>query len=192
MDGGTRLNTPAQIPELQTTRLLLKPLSLDDTPALYEIYSDEETMRYWSSVPVKNMAAARALVQADVDAVEQGKAWFWAICLKPGGEVIGKCVLFNFSERNYRAEVGYVLNRAYWGRGLMSEAVQCMTDFAFDLLGLHRLEADTDPENLGSLRLLEKLGFKKEGFFRERWFVGGQWLDSTMLGLLKTERVKLP
>lgn len=149
-------------------------------------------MRYWSSKPVQNLAGTRARVQADVDAAKQGKGLFWAICINPGGEVIGKCCLFDFNESNRRAEVGYVLNRSYWGRGLMTEAMRCMIDYAFDQLKLHRLEADTDPENRGSLRLLEKLGFKTEGHFRERWFIDDQWLDSTMLGLLVSERVKPP
>lgn len=149
-------------------------------------------MRYWSSKPVTDFNGSKARVQADMDAVAQGKAYFWAICQAPGGEVIGKCCLFNLHESNHRAEVGYLLNRRCWGRGFISEAVHCMIDYAFDQLNLHRLEADTDPENLGSLRVLEKLGFKPEGYFRERWLIGGQWLDSAMLGLLKSERVKMP
>ena len=65
--------------------------------------------------------------------------------------------------------------------------MSAMVTFAFDDLGLHRLEADTDPGNTGSLRLLEKLGFRQEGLFRDRWFVYEEWQDSVMLGLLKPD-----
>ena len=60
-------------------------------------------------------------------------------------------------------------------------------DYAFNVLELHRLEADTDPENAASLALLEKFGFRREGLFRERWYINGKWLDSVMLGLLKQD-----
>jgi len=83
--------------------------------------------------------------------------------------------------------VGYILNRKYWGKGLMTEALTCLLNHAFDTLDLHRLEADTDPDNSASLAVLEKLGFQREGYFRERWFVHGKWHDSVMLGLIRSE-----
>jgi len=85
---------------------------------------------------------------------------------------------------NRRAEIGFMLNRDYWRQGLMYQALEAVITFAFDTLKLHRIEADTDPGNTGSLALLEKLGFEREGLFRERWFVNGKWDDSVMLALL--------
>ena len=68
-----------------------------------------------------------------------------------------------------------------------SEAMSSVLDYVFKDLDFHRLEADTDPNNLASLALLEKLGFRREGYFRERWFVHEKWHDSVMLGLLRSE-----
>ena len=99
--------------------------------------------------------------------------------------MIGKCILFQYSADNRRAEIGYILNRDYWQQGLMFEALTAMIDFAFIRLNIHRLEADVDPENAGSLAILEKLGFKREGLFRDRWRVYDDWQDSVMLGLIK-------
>ena len=98
--------------------------------------------------------------------------------------MIGKCILFRFNHANHHAEIGYILNRNYWRRGLMQQALEAVIEFAFTTLDLHRIEADVDPQNTGSLAILEKLGFEREGLFRERWLHDGAWVDSVMLGLL--------
>ena len=99
--------------------------------------------------------------------------------------MIGHFVLFNISKVNRRAEVGYILNREFWGRGYASEVLSRMIRYCFETEGMGRLEADVDPENTGSLKLLERHGFEREGYFRKRWYFRGQWLDSVMFGLLK-------
>lgn len=144
-------------------------------------------MKYWSSEPVSNHADAQKIVHEDVDSAALGNSITLAITLRTTAEVIGKCVLFKYSESNRRAEVGFILNRRYWRQGLMFEAMAAMINFAFADLDLHRLEADTDTANAASLFLLEKLGFRREGLFRDRWYVYGEWQDSVMLGLLKTD-----
>lgn len=174
-------------PPLKTPSLRLRALALSDAEAMHEIYADPETMKYWSSEPVSHLEDTRRLVQKDLDAAAAGSAAFWGISLNGDDRAIGKCVLFNCSSANRRAEVGYVLNRGHWGRGLMREALQAMIDHAFGPLGLHRLEADTNPANAASLGLLQRLGFRQEGLFRERWLVYGEWQDSVMLGLLKSD-----
>ena len=85
------------------------------------------------------------------------------------------------------AEIGFILNREYWGQGLMRQALEAVIDFAFTTLDLHRIEADVDVDNTTSLGLLERLGFKREGLFHDRWYVYEEWQDSVMLGLLNTK-----
>ena len=111
----------------------------------------------------------------------------WAVTFNGQDKMIGKCILFQFDQKNHRAEIGYILNRDYWRQGLMQQALGAVINFAFDTLKLHRIEADVDTENAGSLGVLEKLGFKREGLFRERWFVYDEWQDSVMLSLLKQD-----
>ena len=172
--------------EISSERLRLRALRQEDAVPLSASYSDPETMEYWSCPPLNDLEAAREFVRKDLESDARGDSLNWAIVLDRPSAVIGKCILFNYSESNRRAEVGYILNRDYWRRGLALEAMTSLIDFAFNTLGMHRLEADTDPGNTGSLGLLEKLGFSREGLFRDRWFVYGQWQDSVMLGLLKT------
>ena len=99
--------------------------------------------------------------------------------------MIGQFTLFNFSKPNRRAEVGYIFNRKFWRKGYASEVLEAMIEYSFSELDMGRLEADADPENAGSLGLLEKHGFEREGYFRKRWYFRERWYDSVMLGLLR-------
>jgi ribosomal-protein-alanine N-acetyltransferase len=176
-----------EIPALCTARLRMREIRQSDAPAVFKLYSDPETVRYWGNELITETAEAEELVRLNLEWVAAGDCYYWAIEHRPSGEVIGTCTIFKIDEKNRRAEIGYILNRNFWGQGLMTEAMNTLIEFSFDTLNLHRLEADTDPNNTASNRLLEKFGFKREGYFRERWFLRGQWLDSDMWGLLKSE-----
>lgn len=101
--------------------------------------------------------------------------------------LVGTCTLFHFNAGSRRAEIGYALGSASWGRGLMHDALQTLLRYAFDDLGMHRLEADIDPRNAASARSLSRLGFVKEGHLRERWIVAGVVSDTDLYGLLRSE-----
>jgi ribosomal-protein-alanine N-acetyltransferase len=139
-------------------------------------------MKYWSSPPVAHLDDALKILREDLESDAKGNSLCWAVTLKGHDEMIGKCILFQFSQDNHRAEIGFILNRSYWRQGLMHQALQAVVEFAFTTLKLHRIEADVDPENAGSLGVLEKLGFEREGLFRDRWLLSGEWVDSVMLG----------
>ncbi|MCC6595314.1 MAG: GNAT family N-acetyltransferase, partial [Rhodanobacteraceae bacterium] len=94
------------------------------------------------------------------------------------------CSLFALSRDHARAELGYALRPAYWRQGLATQMLTLALGHAFTALGLLRIEADVDPLNLASCRLLERLGFVREGLLRERWRVGGATQDSALYGLL--------
>ena len=107
----------------------------------------------------------------------------WAIA-RDDDALIGTCSLFEISPSNRRASLGYALTRAHWGMGHALEATRLAVAHAFGTMALHRLEADVDPRNAPSLRLLERLGFEREGLLRERWHVAGETQDSLIYGLL--------
>ena len=167
---------------LQTSRLLLRRLQASDAPALFRMFSDAETMRSWSRPPFVRLEEAEELVARARLSGEEGRAL--VLGLEFDGAMIGTCVLHSFEHQCRRAEVGYRLGREYWGRGLMSEALTALIDFGFDKLELIRLEADTDPRNTASIRLLERMGFVQEGFLRRRWIVDGEVSDAAFFGLL--------
>jgi len=101
--------------------------------------------------------------------------------------LIGTCTLSDISSAQGRAEVGFAIASESWGNGYGREAMNTLITHAFSELGLRRLEADVDPHNARCLKSLEALGFKREGYLRQRWLVAGELQDSVMLGLLKSE-----
>ncbi len=88
-----------------------------------------------------------------------------------------------------RAEIGYILKSSHWGQGLANEALAALLQHARDQMGMLRIDADVDPRNSASLRCIERLGFFREGYARERWVVSGEVQDSVLLGLLTRELV---
>jgi len=174
-------------PLLTTARLQLRGITQTDSDDLYAIYSDMKTLEYWGQDPVLSPAEAWNKIKDNMQYVKGGTAILWGIALRDSNRLIGTCTIFRINRQNKNGEAGFILNRAHWGKGLMTEAMSHVLDYTFNELDFHRLEADTDPKNTASLALLKKLGFQREGYFRERWFVHGKWHDSVMLGLLRNE-----
>jgi len=172
---------------LKTDDLQLRPSNPTDAEGMFAMLSDQESMKYWSDQPISDLDAAIEVLDQDLESDAQGNSMCWAITLNGQDKMIGKCILFQFSRDKHRAEIGYILNRKYWRQGLTYQALGAVIDFAFNTLKLHRIEADVDTENMASIALLKKLGFKREGLFRERWRVYDEWQDSLMLGLLKQD-----
>ncbi len=187
---------------LTTPRLQLRALQPADAEALFEIFSDPRAMQYWSTPPWTTPQQAVERIEQDTAWLEQGAALRLAVMphatpvpaangegevQDAGAAVIGTVSLFAFDAASQRAEIGYMLAPRAWGRGLMQEALQALVTYAFGVLGLRRLEADIDPRNQRSARLLERLGFRHEGLLRERWAVAGEVSDSAMYGLLARE-----
>ncbi|HEV7816110.1 MAG TPA: GNAT family protein [Janthinobacterium sp.] len=180
-------SSPPEQLQLRAQRLLLRPLRPADAAALFGIFSDPQTLRYWSSSPWTTMAQADAMIASARIAQEDGSALRFGLEIAASGELIGNCTLYHFSPSNRRCEVGYILGRGHWGKGYMAEAMARLLAHAFDALDLNRIEADIDPRNAASARLLERLGFRKEGFMRERWIVNGEICDTDYYGLLRAE-----
>jgi len=176
-----------RLPTLRTARTLLRALTPADAEQLFEVFSDPETMRYWSFPPHRDPQQTAAMIAAIEQGFEQRTVLQWGIESADHGRLLGTVTLLPAGGQP-RAELGFILGRARWGLGLAGEAQRAVIDFAFGELGLHRLEADTHPDNEASLRSLERLGFQREGLLRERWLVAGEISDSVILGLLATDR----
>lgn len=175
------------LPTLTSSRLTLRPLELSDVPALFEIFCDRNVMRYWSSEPWTDPAEGVELVESLRGQFADGSLYEWGVVRKDGDALIGTCTLAHIDAGNRRAEIGFTLRHDHWGQGYMTEAARTLISFAFGELGLHRIEADVDPRNAASIGLLERLAFQREGYLRERWFVGGEINDTVLYGLLRRD-----
>ena len=175
------------LPVITTPRVVLRWISEDDIDGLYEVFSDPQVMRYWSRGPLANREAAAEMQREIVEGNFSNTMLKWGLALRESNSVIGTTTLFNLNLDNGRAEIGYAMGRAYWGKGYMNEALRALVKHAFEVMDLRRLEADVDPRNAASIRTLERLGFQREGFLRERWHVNGELQDALFYGLLRRE-----
>jgi RimJ/RimL family protein N-acetyltransferase len=169
---------------VDTERLRLRPLVDSDDDALFAIFSDPEVTRYLSHPPWTSMDAARELIDRDRRSLPANEYVRLGLVRRSDDRLIGVCSLFSFHLQSRRSEIGYTLAADAWGQGFMREALVAVIDLAFGELGLNRLEADIDPRNAPSARILERLGFRKEGYLRERWIVAGEVTDTELYGLL--------
>lgn len=184
IDLNSALQTLPGFPQLTGPRVRLRGPRDDDTDALFALFSDAAVMRYWSRAPMTEPSEAAGMIVEMGESFAQRDKIGWVIAERGDDVAIGTCTLFRFERRHRRAEIGYALRRDRWGRGIATEAVSLALDWGFRTLGLHRVEADIDPRNLPSRKLLDRLGFASEGVLRERFFIGDEVTDSEIFGLL--------
>jgi RimJ/RimL family protein N-acetyltransferase len=177
------------VPPLASATLSLRALDVRDIDALFALHADERVMRYWSFPPWTERRQAAEHVARLAREREQMEFYPWIATLPDSDTLIGTCSLFGVHREHARAVIGYALAPAFWGRGVASEMLRLALGFAFDTLGLNRIEADIDPLNLASCKLVERAGFQREGYLRERWRVGGGVQDTALYGLLRRDWV---
>jgi ribosomal-protein-alanine N-acetyltransferase len=176
-------------PVLEGSRVVLRPLRHDDADGLHEAYGDPEAMRFWDFAPSRNMAETAERIGRSLQA---SAAWHccWAVVLKDDlvkdeARFVGMVNYHHREPWNHRLEVGYILARAHWRRGLMQDAMTALLSHCFGALACHRVEAVIEPANLSSIALVQRLGFQGEGGpMRGRLCVEGAFRDTLMFGLL--------
>ncbi len=172
---------------LTTERLALRFVTPRDAQAQFDIFSDPQVMRYWSTGPWSTLVQADEAIAAALAGYASGDNVYLAIDLSETGQMIGMIKLYAFHHANRRCDLGYALGAAHWGHGYLGEAMRAALDYGFSALNLHRIEADIDPRNTASAKLLERMGFQKEGYMRERWIVNGEICDTAFYGLLQRD-----
>jgi [ribosomal protein S5]-alanine N-acetyltransferase len=174
-------------PTLRTARLVLRPFSEADTEAIYALQSSPRVLRYWDSPPWTERARAERFIAACRQMEAEGSGARLAIERAAGGAFIGWCCLVHWNPDYRSATMGYCLDEPAWGQGLATEAAGALLQWAFDALDLNRVQAQTDTRNIASARVLEKLGFEREGTLREDCIVNGEVSDSWVYGLLRRQ-----
>jgi [ribosomal protein S5]-alanine N-acetyltransferase len=175
------------LPQLTTSRLLLRKFKRTDVHDVFAYASDPEVALYTVWEQHRDLKTTRQFVSTVLKAYRQGHPAPWAIVLRKTGKLIGAIVLRNWSFAHSRAEVGYVLSREYWGKGYVTEALNAVLAFGFSEMELHRIEAKAVPENRGSTRVMEKAGMKCEGLLRDYEFVKGAYHSLNLYSILKND-----
>ncbi|NUM47777.1 MAG: GNAT family N-acetyltransferase [Anaerolineales bacterium] len=177
-----------QIPLLETPRLLLRPLTLADTDFIFAHFSDPlVTQHLLDEPPLTDRAGAEEIIHFYLDPNGMSRYNRWGIHHKADDRLIGTCGYHQWSHQNQRAEIGYDLSPAYWGQGMMSEALRRVLAYGFVQMGLNRIQAVVYVENDRSATLLARMGFAREGVMRDYHALNGQYYDHVLFALLRRE-----
>jgi ribosomal-protein-alanine N-acetyltransferase len=178
---------PLDAVTVSSARVALRAVAEPDIDDLLEINGDPEVTRFlpyatWQSR--EDGLAWLARMQA-LEATGTGRQL--VVARNADGKIIGTVLLFRYDAGSARIELGYVLGRAYWGQGLMREALESLCAHAFSAMSIRRLEAEVNPDNEASNALLRRIGFRLEGTLRKRWVGKGAAYDTNFYGFLAEE-----
>jgi RimJ/RimL family protein N-acetyltransferase len=180
-----RMSLPT--PTLLTARLRLRPFTSSDADALYALHSNAHVLRYWDSPPWTEPARAERFLAASRTLEQEGSGARLAMDRLSDETFIGWCSLSRWNPDYRSAALGYCLGDAAWGHGYATEGARALLRWAFETLDLNRVQSETDTRNAASARVLEKLGFVREGTLREDCTVNGEVSDSWVYGLLRQD-----
>lgn len=170
-----------------TERLLLRPVQIEDKESILKYHSDSEANKYQGWIP-KTIEDVEVFIGKLASIPNQPGTWFQqAVLEKETQLLIGDIGIHFTGEENLQAELGYTISKEKQGLGYATEAISKVIDFLFFELKKHRITASADPENIPSIKVLEKLGFRKEAHFVESYYQDGKWLDDVLYALLSKE-----
>jgi [ribosomal protein S5]-alanine N-acetyltransferase len=172
---------------LRTLRLTIRPIEIDDLESIYAIKSDFEVTKRYGAEASSSLEQTRKWLHTVLPGDQNKTSTFWVISLEGSSCAIGSVCFWNFESEFRTAELGYELNRAYWHKGIMSEALPQVLKFGFMRAGFHRVEALPLAFNESSKNLLKGLGFKLEGTLRERILFRGSYYDQLFFSILRDE-----
>ena len=181
------MNMSLTTPTLRTARLLLRPFTEGDTDAIYALMSNAYVLRYWDAPPWSERTRADRFIARCKAMEQEGSGVRLAIERTADWVFIGWCAFMEWNP-NYRSGmIGYCLDNTAWGHGFATEAAGAVLQWAFGTLDLNRVQSGADTRNRASERVLEKLGFVREGTLREDCIVNGEVSDDSVYGLLRRE-----
>ena len=172
-------------PELYTSRLILRNITLKDAPELFYLRSNKDVMKYIDREPQKSVEETEDFIKFLLENQAKQEAVLWVLALKDNpATMIGNIGYWRMEKENYRSEIGYMLHHDHWQKGYMKEALNAVIEYGFKVMNLHSIEANINPANIASQRILEKTGFMREGYFKENYYFNGVFYDSAIYSLL--------
>lgn len=179
--------TEPSFPQLQTSRLYLRQIRSTDAPALFSIHSDFEWMKWYGIDPLTDESQADQLAELFSGWFHAGTGFRWGLERISDRKLIGTCGLFRWNKSWRNCVIGYEIHRDCHGQGYMREALEAVLEYGFNRMLLHRIQAETHSQNLPSIGLAMRMGFRFEGVHREQAFWGGRFHDLNCYSLLERE-----
>jgi ribosomal-protein-alanine N-acetyltransferase len=174
-------------PKLESERLIFRAYQLKDAQALLKIRSLPAVSKYMDTSIPKCVEDTEKRIEGYEKAFKEKTGIIWAIIEKSSAQLIGDFGIWRIDKQNARGEIGYILHPEYWRKGYMSETISTLIPFGFNHLNLHSYAANVNVDNENSKALLLKFGFKLEAYFRENFYYDGQFLDSEIYCLIRSD-----
>ncbi len=181
----------SNIPTLTTERLTLRRMKPSDSDDMFEYARLSDVTEYLLWSPHKCREQTKDYLHYIQKSYRAGNFYDWAVVLNDEKKMIGTCGFTTLDFTHNVAEIGYVLNPRYWGRGIATEAVMRVMDFGFMELNAHRIEAKYMVGNDSSRRVMEKCGMTFEGVMRSSMFVKGKYRDIGICSIISDEYMKM-
>lgn len=175
-------------PTIITERLILREITAGDANEIFFLRSDAGLLKYLDKDPEQSLDETIAFLNRIKNDLDSNNGILWGITLKNSDTVVGTICYWRMQKAHYRAEIGYVLHPSQQGKGIMDEAIKAVLQYGFETMQLHSVEANVNPANESSIKLLEKNGFVKEAYFRENYYYNGKFLDSLIYSLLTPKK----
>jgi ribosomal-protein-alanine N-acetyltransferase len=173
--------------KIETNRLLIRPISQADKELIFEYRSDKETNKYQGWIP-ETIDEVETFIGKVAKQINEPETWFqFVIIEKKSEKIIGDIGIHFFGEENLQVEIGCTLNKLFHSMGYATESVESVIDYLFNGLKKHRIITSIDPENINSINLVERIGFRKEAHFIESLFINGKWVDDIVYALTKKD-----
>jgi RimJ/RimL family protein N-acetyltransferase len=175
--------------EFKTERLYIRTVCIEDKDSMFRYRSDADTNKYLSLVPQSVEDIATFISKTSFDINVPG-TWFQFVIIEQASNILIGDVGIHFLDtdsENRQVEIGYTLDKDFRGKGYATEALKTIIDYLINSLNKHRIVASIDPVNTASIKLIERLGFRKEGHFIESIFFHGKWVDDLVYAVLAKE-----
>ncbi|MEG4196942.1 GNAT family protein [Microcoleus sp. Pol12A5] len=181
------LDILAHLPTIETERLLLRKITLNDASDMFEYACNPEVSKYTMWSTHTSIEDTKYFLKSITKMYKRRELVDWGIVHKADKKFIGTCGFVEWSMTHSRAEIGYALSRNYWGEGYMSEAVNAVIEFGFREMLLNRILARCEVSNIASARVMEKVGMQLEGILRQHIFVKDRYWDLKLYSILREE-----
>lgn len=173
--------------KLETKRLRLRPITLDDKNEIFDYRCDKETNKYQGWIP-ETVDDVETFIGKIAKQINEPYTWFQFVIIEKQTQIIiGDLGIHFFDNENKQVEIGCTLNKDFQNQGYATESIKRVIDYLFKELNKHRIITSIDPGNMNSIRLVERIGFRKEAHLVESLFINGKWVDDLVYALIEKD-----